>query len=121
MTSEMSNLAVKAADLYQLTQSFSQDAFVPHANLSSLSPLGTAIPSETTFANLSHPYTIANQVQSNSTANTRGAHKVEDIVAAEMEINDILNAMTQSIFRTVKMFSQVQTLMKENAACTTPG
>lgn len=119
MNSEMSNLAVKAADLYSLTQSFSQDAFVPHANQPNLSPLESAIPSETTFANFSHPYTIANQIQSNSTANTRGAQKVEDIAAAEIEINDILNAMTQSIFRTVKMFSQVQTLMKENGACKT--
>lgn len=46
---------------------------------------------------------------------------MEDIAAAEIEINDILNKMTQSIFRTVKMFSQVQTLMKENGACKTLG
>ena len=61
MTSEMSNFAVKAADLYSLTQTFSQDAFVSHANLlPNLSPLDTNIPSDSTFANLSHPNTIAN-------------------------------------------------------------
>ena len=46
---------------------------------------------------------------------------MEDIIATEIEINDILNAMTQSIFRTVKMFSQVQTLMIGNGACTASG
>ena len=46
---------------------------------------------------------------------------MEDIIGTEIEINEILNAMTQSIFRTVKMFSQVQTFMKENGTSTTPG